>query len=93
MSWTFEEALEKTKDVTGLIVYSDQGIQYTSYVCHDMLQKVGAHISMLGEAVAMTMPRWRASSRISKRNGGLVVLILVDPELPLDDQLCFRLKV
>lgn len=46
MSWTFEDALEKTKDVTGLIVYSDQGIQYTSYVCHDMLQKVGALISM-----------------------------------------------
>ncbi|WP_255654199.1 IS3 family transposase [Brevibacillus sp. DP1.3A] len=43
---TFEKAFEKTKDVTGLIVHSDQGFQYTSYAYHDMLPKVGAQISM-----------------------------------------------
>jgi transposase InsO family protein len=34
------------KDVTGLIVHSDQGCQYTSYAYHDMLPQVGAQISM-----------------------------------------------
>lgn len=43
---TFEKAFKKTKDVTGLIVHSDQGFQYTSYAYHDMLSKVGAQISM-----------------------------------------------
>jgi putative transposase len=43
---TFENAFKKTKDVTGLIVHSDQGFQYTSYAYHDMLPKVGAQISM-----------------------------------------------
>lgn len=43
---TFEKAFQKTKDVTGLIVHSDQGFQYTSYAYHDMLPKVGAQISM-----------------------------------------------
>lgn len=43
---TFEKAFEKTKGVTGLIVHSDQGFQYTSYAYHDMLPKVGAQISM-----------------------------------------------
>ncbi len=43
---TFAKAFEKTKDVTGLIVHSDQGFQYTSYAYHDMLQQVGAQISM-----------------------------------------------
>ncbi|WP_414852232.1 IS3 family transposase [Brevibacillus sp. IT-7CA2] len=43
---TFLKAFEKQKDVTGLIVHSDQGFQYTSYAYHDMLPKVGAQISM-----------------------------------------------
>ena len=43
---TFSKAFEKEKDVTGLIVHSDQGAQYTSYKYHDMLPKVGAQISM-----------------------------------------------
>lgn len=43
---TFEDAFNKHKDVTGLIVHSDQGFQYTSYAYHDMLPKVGAQISM-----------------------------------------------
>jgi transposase InsO family protein len=43
---TFENAFNKTKNVTGLIVHSDQGFQYTSYAYHDMLPKVGAQISM-----------------------------------------------
>jgi putative transposase len=43
---TFEKAFNKTKDVTGLIVHSDQGFQYTSYAYHDMLPKVGVQISM-----------------------------------------------
>ncbi|WP_322745749.1 IS3 family transposase [Paenibacillus donghaensis] len=43
---TFRNAFEKTKDVTGLIVHSDQGFQYTSYAYHDMLPQVGAQISM-----------------------------------------------
>ncbi|MNI34984.1 Integrase core domain protein [compost metagenome] len=43
---TFNKAFEKHKDVTGLIVHSDQGFQYTSHAYHDMLPKVGAQISM-----------------------------------------------
>ncbi|WP_150106457.1 IS3 family transposase [Paenibacillus sp. JDR-2] len=43
---TFSKSFEKEKDVTGLIVHSDQGSQYTSYDYHDMLPKVGAQISM-----------------------------------------------
>ncbi|TQK75157.1 integrase-like protein [Brevibacillus sp. AG162] len=71
---TFEKAFEKTKDVTGLIVHSDQGFQYTSYTYHDMLPKVGAQISCLEGATVMTMPRWRASSRISKRKGSILMI-------------------
>uniref|UniRef100_UPI001C3F359D IS3 family transposase n=1 Tax=Brevibacillus dissolubilis TaxID=1844116 RepID=UPI001C3F359D len=43
---TFKKAFENQKDVTGLIVHSDQGCQYTSYAYQDMLAKVGAQISM-----------------------------------------------
>jgi putative transposase len=43
---TFKKAFEAHKDVTGLIVHSDQGSQYTSHAYHDMLPKVGAQISM-----------------------------------------------
>ncbi|MFF4111850.1 MULTISPECIES: IS3 family transposase [Paenibacillus] len=43
---TFAKAFSKQKDVTGLIVHSDQGFQYTSLAYHDMLPKVGAQISM-----------------------------------------------
>jgi putative transposase len=38
---TFKKAFKKHKDVTGLIVHSDQGFQYTSHAYHDMLPKVG----------------------------------------------------
>nr|WP_308638177.1 IS3 family transposase [Paenibacillus silvisoli] len=43
---TFKQAFKKQKNVTGLIVHSDQGFQYTSHAYHDMLPKVGAQISM-----------------------------------------------
>lgn len=43
---TFSKAFEKHKDVTGLIVHSDQGFQYTSHAYHDMLSTVDAQISM-----------------------------------------------
>ncbi|HBS43700.1 MAG TPA: hypothetical protein DEA91_03105 [Paenibacillus sp.] len=43
---TFRKAFSIHKDVTGLIVYSDQGSQYTSHTYHNMLPKVGAQISM-----------------------------------------------
>ncbi|PNQ81495.1 MULTISPECIES: DDE-type integrase/transposase/recombinase [Paenibacillus] len=43
---TFRQAWKQQKDVTGLIVHSDQGFQYTSHAYHDMLPKVGARISM-----------------------------------------------
>lgn len=43
---TFRKAIEIHKDVTGLIVHSDQGCQYTSHDYHYMLLKVGATISM-----------------------------------------------
>ncbi|MGO4537371.1 DDE-type integrase/transposase/recombinase [Paenibacillus sp. 2TAB19] len=64
---TFEKALEKQKDVTGLIVHSDQGFQYTSHA----LPKVGAQISMSRRGNVMAMPQWRASSRISKRKDSI----------------------
>ncbi|MGE6227269.1 IS3 family transposase [Paenibacillus chitinolyticus] len=43
---TFNKAFEQHKDVTGLIIHSDQGFQYTSHAYHDMLPTVGAKISM-----------------------------------------------
>lgn len=43
---TFAKVLKKRKDVSGLIVHSDQGFQYTSHEYHNMLLKVGARISM-----------------------------------------------
>ncbi|MFD1775548.1 transposase [Paenibacillus rhizophilus] len=43
---TFAKAFAKQKDVTGLVVHSDHGFQYTSHTYHDMLPKVGAQISM-----------------------------------------------
>ncbi|WP_370511627.1 MULTISPECIES: DDE-type integrase/transposase/recombinase [Paenibacillus] len=43
---TFKKAFETHKDVTGLIVHSDQGYQYTSHAYHDMLPQIGAQISM-----------------------------------------------
>jgi len=43
---TFTKAFAKQKDVTGLVVHSDQGFQYTSHAYHDMLPKVSAQISM-----------------------------------------------
>ncbi|TQR95537.1 IS3 family transposase [Paenibacillus ottowii] len=43
---TFSKAFAKQKDVTGLIVHSDQGFQYTSHAYQDMLPMVGAQISM-----------------------------------------------
>jgi putative transposase len=43
---TFAKAFKHHKDVTGLIVHSDQGYQYTSHDYHDMLPTVGAKISM-----------------------------------------------
>ncbi|MGO4786612.1 transposase [Paenibacillus sp. 2KB_20] len=43
---TFEKAFKQTKDVTGLVVHSDQRFQYTSHAYHDMLSKVDAQISM-----------------------------------------------
>ncbi|WP_161782209.1 DDE-type integrase/transposase/recombinase [Paenibacillus ehimensis] len=43
---TFDKAFKQHKDVSGLIVHSDQGFQYTSHAYHDMLPTVGAQISM-----------------------------------------------
>ncbi len=43
---TFRKAFKIRKDVTGLIVHSDQGSQYTSHAYHDMLPQVAAQISM-----------------------------------------------
>jgi transposase InsO family protein len=43
---TFKKAFEAHKDVTGLIVHSDQGSQYTSHAYHNMLPQIGAQISM-----------------------------------------------
>lgn len=43
---TYRPAFETHKDVTGLIVHSNQGSQYTSHAYHDMLPMVGAQISM-----------------------------------------------
>jgi putative transposase len=43
---TVKRAFEKRKDAMGVILHSDREFQYTSYEYHDMLQKVGARISM-----------------------------------------------
>lgn len=49
---TFAKAFAKQKDVTGLVVHSDQGLQYTSHTYHNMLPKVSAQISMSPGAIA-----------------------------------------
>ncbi|MDH6425470.1 putative transposase [Paenibacillus sp. PastH-3] len=71
---TFQQAWSQQKDVTGLIVHSDQGFQYTSHAYHDMLPKVGARISMSRRGNFMTTPLWRASSRISKRKDSILMI-------------------
>ncbi|MEZ2661482.1 IS3 family transposase [Aneurinibacillus aneurinilyticus] len=43
---TVKQAFESRKDATGVILHSDRGFQYTSHDYHNMLQKVGARISM-----------------------------------------------
>ncbi|SDN34799.1 Integrase core domain-containing protein [Paenibacillus sp. yr247] len=43
---TFNKAFKQHKDVTGLIVHSDPGFQYTSHEYQNMLPTVGAQISM-----------------------------------------------
>jgi len=43
---TLNEALSKQKDVTGLIIHSDQGFQYTSYEYKAICESNGITISM-----------------------------------------------
>ena len=43
---TFNQAFEKEKNVTGLIVHSDQGFQYTSFEYKALLNSKGVLISM-----------------------------------------------
>jgi transposase InsO family protein len=43
---TLNEALSKQKDVTGLIIHSDQGFQYTSYEYKAICSSKGIQISM-----------------------------------------------
>ena len=43
---TLNEAIEKRKDVTGLIIHSDQGFQYTSYEYKAICESNGITISM-----------------------------------------------
>ncbi|MGY5610567.1 hypothetical protein ACXHJ2_20845 [Paenibacillus sp. ALE3] len=49
---TFAKAFTKQKDVTGLVVHSDQGFQYTSHAYQDMPPKVGAKSACLAGAIA-----------------------------------------
>ena len=43
---TLNEALDKEKDVHGLIIHSDQGFQYTSYEYKAICESNGIQISM-----------------------------------------------
>ena len=43
---TLNEAIRKRKDVSGLIVHSDQGYQYTSYEYKAICESNGIQISM-----------------------------------------------
>lgn len=43
---TIRKALEKRKDVSGTILHSDRGFQYTSYDYHNMLAQFGLQPSM-----------------------------------------------
>lgn len=71
---TFEKAFSKTKDVTGLIVHSDQDsstrLMHTTTCC----QRLAPKSACLVEEIVMTMPRWRASSRISKRKDSTLMI-------------------
>ncbi|RAI97952.1 integrase-like protein [Paenibacillus pabuli] len=68
---TFNKAFAEQKDVTGMIVHSDQGFQYTSHAYHDMLPKA-PESACLAEEIVMTMPLWRVFSRISKRKDSIL---------------------
>lgn len=43
---TLNKALDKEKDVHGLIIHSDQGFQYTSYKYKAICESKGIQISM-----------------------------------------------
>lgn len=43
---TLNEALSKQKDVTGVVLHSDQGFQYTSYEYKQVCESNGINISM-----------------------------------------------
>lgn len=47
---TLNEALSKQKDVTGVILHSDQGVQYTSYEYKQVCESNGINISMSKKA-------------------------------------------
>ncbi len=71
---TFENAFHKTKDVTGLIVHSDR--DSSTRLIHTMTccQRLAPESACLAEEIVMTMPPWRASSRISKRKGSTLMI-------------------
>jgi transposase InsO family protein len=55
----------------GLIHHSDRGVQYASAEYRKMMQSAGFRASMSAGPIAMTMPRWRASSTPSRPNSSI----------------------
>ncbi|MFF2912077.1 DDE-type integrase/transposase/recombinase [Paenibacillus sp. NPDC057934] len=52
----FCKSFNKHKDVTGLIVHSDQGSQYTSHACTTCCQWLAPESACHVKAIVMTMP-------------------------------------
>ncbi|MED0726450.1 IS3 family transposase [Aneurinibacillus aneurinilyticus] len=71
---TFQKAFEKTKDVTGLIVHSDQGSSTRPTLTTTCCQRLAPKSACLEEAIVMITPQWRASSPILKRKGSTLMI-------------------
>ncbi|KAE8561049.1 hypothetical protein BJH92_06000 [Paenibacillus polymyxa] len=71
---TFRQAWKQQEDVTDLTVHSDQGFQYTSHACHDMMPKVSARISMSCRGNCYDNTSMEGFSRISKRKSSTHML-------------------
>ncbi|MDT9722346.1 hypothetical protein QVE09_25930 [Paenibacillus sp. ClWae2A] len=59
---TFTKAFAKQKDVTGLIIHSDQGLQYTSHAYHDMLPEFGD-----GRILSLSYPNGYRSTKQNRK--------------------------
>ena len=66
---TFRQAWKQQKDVTGSSFTATRDSSTRPMRTTTCCQRLAPESACLAEAIVMIMPRWRASSRISKRKG------------------------